>query len=274
MFRWLRQALTTDPNDRQNKSDQRRNRLAEPILDESIAGTLGQAKFSLGMHLRQQGITDSHVLKAMLDLVPRERFLMPSMADRAYEDVTLPIGLGQTISAPFIVALMSQLLEPNPGKAVLEIGTGCGYQAAVLSKLFGHVYSIERHEDLADTAMERLRQLDCTNVSVHLGDGFLGLPDSAPYDGIILTAAPREVPPALVNQLAIGGRLVMPLEMKNGDQFLMRYTNSKAGLFEETFVPVRFVPMLPGVPAKKAVQTTGISHESETIESPKVDSTL
>ncbi|MGB1146796.1 MAG: protein-L-isoaspartate(D-aspartate) O-methyltransferase [Alphaproteobacteria bacterium] len=217
MFRWLRQALTTDPNDRQNKSDQRRNRLAEPILDESIAGTLGQAKFSLGMHLRQQGITESNVLKAMLDLVPRERFLMPSMADRAYEDVTLPIGLGQTISAPFIVALMSQLLEPNPGKAVLEIGTGCGYQAAVLSKLFGHVYSIERHEDLADTAMERLRQLDCTNVSVHLGDGFLGLPDSAPYDGIILTAAPREVPPALVNQLAIGGRLVMPLEMKNGD---------------------------------------------------------
>lgn len=298
MLRWLRRVLTDHPAraagdpKADGKDDDNQGRLggtrgtggaggelglrglSEPFLDEAIAGTLGQAKFSLGMLLRQQGITHSDVLKVMLDEVPRERFVMPSMVDQAYENVTLPIGLGQTISAPYIVALMSQLLEPSPGKAVLEIGTGCGYQAAVLSRLFGHVYSIERHEDLADTAIERLRHLDCSNVSVHLGDGFLGLPDSAPFDGIILTAAPREVPPALVNQLALGGRLVLPLELKTGEQFLMRYTKSKAGLFEETFVPVRFVPMLPGIPAKNTGQATEISHESETIESPKVDSTL
>ena len=238
------------------------------------AGPLAQAKLALGMQLRSSGINNSRVLRAILDDVPRERFVMQSMADRAYEDVTLPIGLGQTISQPYIVALMSQLLEPESGKSVLEIGTGCGYQAAVLSHLFDHVYSIERHADLAETARERLRQLDCTNISVHLGDGFLGLPDLAPFDAIILTAAPRKVPAALLNQLALGGRLVMPLELENGDQFLMRYTNSKAGLFEEKLNPVRFVPMIQGLPAKNVSQTTEIPRESLPIESPEVDSIL
>ena len=244
------------------------------VRDAFHAGPMAQAKLTLGMQLRVRGITNAHVLSAMLDEVPRERFVIQSMADRAYEDVTLPIGLGQTISRPFIVALMSQLLEPSPGKTVLEIGTGCGYQAAILAKLFEHVYSIERHADLAETARERLRQLDCTNISVHLGDGFLGLPDLAPFDAIILTAAPRKVPNALLNQLSFGGRLVMPLELENGDQFLMRYTNSKAGLFEEKLNPVRFVPMIQGLPVKNGPQATEISRESLPIESPKVDSIL
>ena len=248
----------------------------EPQTDahDLLEGPMGQAKMTLGMQLRVRGITNTDVLRAMLDEVPRERFVIGSMVDRAYDDVTLPIGSGQTISQPYIVALMTQLLEPSPQKTVLEIGTGCGYQAAILAKLFGQVYSIERHSDLAKTAEERLRQLDCTNISVHIGDGFLGLPDLAPFDAIILTAAPRTVPNALLNQLAVGGRLVMPLELENGAQFLMRYTNSEAGLFEERLNEVRFVPMIQGLPSKRNAQTTEISHESATIESPEVDSTL
>ena len=270
MAGWLRRLLGGGDGEAVGSTTPR-----EPILtDDSLGSTLGQAKLTLGMQLRVKGITRADVLRAMLDDVPRERFVLQSMADRAYEDVTLPIGLGQTISQPYIVALMTQLLEPNPGKTVLEIGTGCGYQAAVLSRLFEHVYSIERHADLAETAMERLRQLDCTNVSVHFGDGFLGLPDLAPFDAIILTAAPRTVPNALLNQLAEDGRLVMPLELENGDQFLMRYTNSPAGLFEEKFSQVRFVPMIQGLTVNKTSQTTEISEESFPFESPEVDSTL
>ncbi|MEC7140700.1 MAG: protein-L-isoaspartate(D-aspartate) O-methyltransferase, partial [Pseudomonadota bacterium] len=178
------------------------------------------------MQLRLQGITDSRVLRAMLDLVPREDFVAAAMLDRAYENVTLPIGMGQTISQPFVVALMTQLLEPGAGKRILEIGTGCGYQAAILSHLFGQVHSIERHKDLAEAARQRLDRLSISNVSVHLGDGFLGLSEQAPFDGIILTTAPREVPASLVNQLAEGGRLVMPLELESGEQYLMRFTNS------------------------------------------------
>ena len=240
----------------------------------SLDSPLAQAKLELGMQLRLQGITDSRVLRAMLDLVPREDFVAAAMLDRAYENVTLPIGMGQTISQPFVVALMTQLLEPGAGKRILEIGTGCGYQAAILSHLFGQVHSIERHKDLAEAARQRLDRLGVTNVSVHLGDGFLGLSEQAPFDGIILTAAPREVPASLVNQLAEGGRLVMPLELENGEQYLMRFTNSKAGLFEERFTEVRFVPMLQGIPDKKGSQTTVIEHESLKIESPKVDSSL
>ncbi len=244
------------------------------VSDDPLSSLLSHAKLTLGMQLRAKGITNPKVLHAMLDEVPRERFVIGSMVDRSYEDVTLPIGSGQTISRPYIVALMTQLLEPDSAKTVLEIGTGCGYQAAVLSKLFSHVYSIERHSDLAETAEERLRQLDYTNVSVHFGDGFLGLPDLAPFDAIILTAVPRTVPNALLNQLAIGGRLVMPLELENGDQFLMRYTNSKAGLFEERLLQVRFVPMIQGLPSRNGAQATEISHDSTPIESPKVDSII
>ena len=240
----------------------------------SLDSPLAQAKLELGMQLRLQGITDSRVLRAMLDLVPREDFVAAAMLDRAYENVTLPIGMGQTISQPFVVALMTQLLEPGEGKRILEIGTGCGYQAAILSHLFGQVHSIERHKDLAETARQRLDRLGVGNVGVHLGDGFLGLSEQAPFDGIILTAAPREVPASLVNQLAEGGRLVMPLELESGEQYLMRFTNSKAGLFEERFTEVRFVPMLQGIPDKKRSQTTVIEHQSLKIRSPKVDSSL
>ena len=270
MAGWLRRLLGLGSDRSQS------NTVLEPDLEgeDLLSGPLGQAKMTLGMQLRVKGITNPDVLRAMLDQVPRERFVIRSMVDRAYDDVTLPIGSGQTISQPYIVALMTQLLEPSPEKTVLEIGTGCGYQAAVLTKLFGQVYSIERHSDLAKTAEERLRQLDCTNISVHIGDGFLGLPDLAPFDAIILTAAPRTVPNALLNQLAVGGRLVVPLELENGSQFLMRYTNSEAGLFEERLNEVRFVPMIQGLPSKNSAQATEISHESSVIESPEVDSTL
>lgn len=270
MAGWLRRLLGLGSDRSQSDA------VLEPDLEDEdlLRGPLGQAKMTLGMQLRVKGITNPDVLRAMLDQVPRERFVIRSMVDRAYDDVTLPIGSGQTISQPYIVALMTQLLEPSPEKSVLEIGTGCGYQAAVLAKLFGQVYSIERHYDLAKTAEERLRQLDCTNISVHIGDGFLGLPDFAPFDAIILTAAPRTVPNAILNQLAVGGRLVVPLELENGSQFLMRYTNSEAGLFEERLNEVRFVPMIQGLPSKNNAQATEISHESAVIESPEVDSTL
>ena len=188
MAGWLRRLFGFGPREDQSTA------VLEPELEnhDLLSGPLGQAKMTLGMQLRVRGITNTDVLRAMLDEVPRERFVIGSMVDRAYDDVTLPIGSGQTISQPYIVALMTQLLEPSPDKTVLEIGTGCGYQAAILAKLFGQVHSIERHTDLAKTAEERLRQLDCTNISVHIGDGFLGLPDLAPFDAIILTAAPRD----------------------------------------------------------------------------------
>ena len=244
MLGWLNRLLGQGARHQGASQSSRAFLPVEPVTNDAIQGTLGQAKLTLGMQLRVKGITNPRVLKAMLDEVPRERFVIQSMSDRAYEDVTLPIGLGQTISQPYIVALMSQLLGPDRSKSILEIGTGCGYQAAVLSRLFEHVYSIERHADLAETAIERLRQLDCTNVSVHLGDGFLGLPDLAPFDGIILTAAPQTVPRQLVNQLAEGGRLVMPV----GDletQTLLRVTKHVDGTFEEErMMGCKFVPLI------------------------------
>jgi len=160
--------------------------------------------------LRSRGLTDERVLAAM-ERVPRHLFVPPSQRRSAYVDGPLPIGLGQTISQPFMVARMTELLRLTPTSRVLEIGTGSGYQAAVLAELAGEVWTVERHAELADRAEATLRGLGHTNLHVITGDGTLGYPDAAPYDGILITAAAPYVPEALRTQLSIGGRMVIPL---------------------------------------------------------------
>lgn len=159
--------------------------------------------------LRRRGISNERVLAAMT-LVPREEFVPPGLAARAYEDGPLPIGYGQTISQPYMVALMTQLLDPHEGSRVLEVGCGSGYQAAVLAALGAEVFSVERVPELARQAAERLERLGYP-VRVRVGDGTLGWPEEAPFDGIIVTAGAPEVPPSLLAQLADGGRLVIPV---------------------------------------------------------------
>ncbi len=195
--------------------------------------------------LRQQGIANEDVLGAILE-TPRHLFIDEALAHRAYEDTALPIGHNQTISQPFIVALMTGLIveNTNPVRKVLEIGTGCGYQTAVLSQLVDWVFSVERIPALQKEAAERLRQLGYHNVSFLDGDGFLGWPSNAPFDGIIVTAAPPEIPPALLEQLAVGGRLVIPV----GDEIqqLRVVVRTSSGYEETRHEAVRFVPMLKG----------------------------
>src|ERR1700747_1086992 len=160
--------------------------------------------------LRRRGISDQSVLRAM-DEVPREHFVAAELAHSAYEDQALPIACGQTISQPYVVAYMTEQLDVEPQHHVLEIGTGSGYQAAVLSRLAREVVTIERYRTLADTARERLRALGYTNVTVRLGDGMAGAPDLAPFDRIMVTAAAEDVPDALVAQLTAGGKMVLPV---------------------------------------------------------------
>jgi protein-L-isoaspartate(D-aspartate) O-methyltransferase len=195
--------------------------------------------------LRNQGIVDEVVLSAM-NAVPRHIFVEEVLATRAYDDVALPINFGQTISSPFIVARMSELLRAgsNPGK-VLEIGSGCGYQTAVLAQFAGEVYSIERIGPLLTRARTRLRELRLSNVRLKHADGLLGLPESAPYDSIILTAATARVPTLLLDQLAIGGRMILPKGAQ--EQFLCVIERNSSGYTEIIVDEVKFVPMLPGV---------------------------
>jgi protein-L-isoaspartate(D-aspartate) O-methyltransferase len=190
--------------------------------------------------LAGRDVTDSTVLDAMRT-VPRHEFVPEAFRGRAYDDQPLPIGLGQTISQPYIVGLMTQLLHPQPGDTVLEIGTGSGYQAAVLAELVAHVYTIEIVEPLAERADSTLQALGYTNVSVKPGDGYRGWPEHAPFDGIIVTAAPDHVPQALVDQLADGGHLVIPV----GDawQELLVLTRQGDEVHRRSVTPVRFVPM-------------------------------
>jgi protein-L-isoaspartate(D-aspartate) O-methyltransferase len=195
--------------------------------------------------LRQAGIEDARVLAAMVE-VPRHLFIDQALATRAYDDVSLPIGHGQTISQPLTVARMTELLFAGrmPGK-VLEIGTGCGYQTAVLLKLGAEVYSIERLAAMLEIARRNLRVTKLVHARLVHGDGHLGLPEAAPFDGIIMTAAARQVPEVLIEQLADGGRLVMPI----GDeqtQHLWRFEKTPQGIQQSRLDPVKFVPLLPG----------------------------
>jgi protein-L-isoaspartate(D-aspartate) O-methyltransferase len=195
--------------------------------------------------LRRRGIGDQAVLRAM-DEVPRARFVEAAFADRAYADQALPISCGQTISQPYVVAYMTEHLALRPHHRVLEVGTGSGYQAAVLSRLARKVVSIERYRTLADQARERLRSLGYDNVEVIVGDGFAGVPARAPFDRIIVTAAAEQVPQTLVDQLADDGIMLLPLGPHGGPQHIIKLTKSQTGLAREKLIPVRFVPLLPG----------------------------
>jgi protein-L-isoaspartate(D-aspartate) O-methyltransferase len=191
------------------------------------------------LQIEERGVRDERVLSAMRK-VPRHAFVAKELQERAYEDYPLPIEAGQTISQPYIVAVMSQLADVAPGDKVLEVGTGSGYQAAVLAALGARVYSIEIVEQLASSARERLRALGY-GVEVRHGDGYAGWPEAAPFDAILLTAAPPEVPAPLREQLAIGGRLVAPVG--SGSQKLLVITRTAEGYEQREVLPVRFVPM-------------------------------
>ncbi len=206
-------------------------------------GDNGRMEFLLT--LKRRGIGDQAVLRAM-DEVPRAHFVEAGFADSAYADQALPISCGQTISQPYVVAYMTEQLALRPHHKVLEIGTGSGYQAAVLSRLVREVVSIERYRTLADQARSRLKSLGYDNVEVIAGDGFAGAPDRAPFDRIIVTAAAERAPQALLDQLADDGIMVIPLGPQNGPQNIIKLTKSQTGLERETLIPVRFVPLLPG----------------------------
>ncbi len=188
-----------------------------------------------------RGVTDERVLDA-LRRVPRHWFVPEEYASIAYSDSPLPIGQGQTISQPYIVALMTELLELEGDENVLEVGTGSGYQAALLAYLARQVHSIERHTELADKADQVMLRIGLTNVLVHVGDGTLGLPKYAPFNAIIVTAAAPRVPQPLFDQLADGGRLVIP-EGGAGGQILNRWRKLASGFKQEHIAPVAFVPL-------------------------------
>jgi protein-L-isoaspartate(D-aspartate) O-methyltransferase len=196
--------------------------------------------------LRRRGISDQAVLRAM-DEVPRCDFVEGEFADRAYADQALPIECGQTISQPYVVAYMTEQLALSPHHRVLEVGTGSGYQAAVLSRLAREVVSIERYRTLAEQARARLAALGYDNVEVVVGDGFAGVPEKAPYDRIIVTAAAEQVPQALLEQLADdGGVMILPLGPGDGPQHIIKLTKSQTEISGENLIAVRFVPLLPG----------------------------
>jgi protein-L-isoaspartate(D-aspartate) O-methyltransferase len=208
------------------------------------AADVERMEFQLG--LRRRGISDQAVLKAM-DAVPREHFVAAEFADSAYADQALPIACGQTISQPYVVAYMTEQLEAWPQHRVLEIGTGSGYQAAVLSRLAREVVSIERYRTLADAARDRIKTLGFSNVTIIAGDGLAGAPDQAPFDRIIVTAAAEEVPNGLLDLLADGGKMLLPLGPHHGTQHIVKLTKSASGEVErESLIAVRFVPLLPG----------------------------
>lgn len=195
--------------------------------------------------LRESGIRDGAVLEAIRNL-PRHLFVDEALASRAYEDTALPIGQGQTISQPYIVARMTEvLLEQGPLDTVLEIGTGCGYQTAVLASLVKRVYSVERISALLTQARERLRRLEVRNIRYKHADGGLGLPEYSPFSGILVTAAPEGVPRALVNQLVVGGRMVLPIGTRDG-QALVRVVKTPNGYQHEMLERVSFVPLVGG----------------------------
>jgi protein-L-isoaspartate(D-aspartate) O-methyltransferase len=204
---------------------------------------VGRMQFLLA--LRKRGISDPAVLRAM-DEVPREHFVESSFLDNAYADQALPIACGQTISQPYVVAYMTEQLRVQPEHRVLEVGTGSGYQAAILSRLARDVVSVERYRTLAETAGGRLATLGYDNVDVRVGDGLTGVPDKAPYDRIIVTAAAESIPEALVAQLAEGGAMVLPLGPHSGPQQLVKLTKGEQGIKQEDLIGVRFVPLLPG----------------------------
>lgn len=195
----------------------------------------------LKKHLAARGITNERVLDVFREVL-REEFIPDRLRDLAYEDYPLSIGEGQTISQPYVVAFMTQLLDPKADDVVLEVGTGSGYQVAILSRLVKQVYTIERFEELGNKAREVLRQLGYDNVEVITGDGSKGLPEKAPFDGIIVTAGSPNIPQPLVEQLKVGGRLVIPVGTTS--QEMTKVVKAKEGIQKEVFPGFRFVPLV------------------------------
>jgi protein-L-isoaspartate(D-aspartate) O-methyltransferase len=221
--------------------DGRQGAPASSVTATGEAAFAAEREWMVESQIRARGLADERVLAAMRE-VPRHRFVPDSERALAYADRPLPIGWDQTISQPFIVALMCSKLELEPGARVLEVGTGSGYHAAVLSRLAAEVYSIEIVEPLALRAGATLAELGYGNVHVRAGDGYGGWPDAAPFDAIVLTAAPPEIPEPLLDQLAVGGRLVAPVG-GGWQQELQVVTRTEDGFERETVAPVRFVPM-------------------------------
>ena len=197
------------------------------------------------MQLRKHGIHDMRVLRAM-ELTARDKFVDAAFLDQAYDDNALPIACGQTISQPYIVAFMTQQLGVERDDTVLEVGTGSGYQSAILSHLCKQLYSIERFRELQMAASATLNNLGIANVTTIIGDGWLGWPPNAPYDRIIVTAAAPELPAALLAQLKVGGRMVLPLGKTRETQLIVQIDKTDKGLEQEQLIPVRFVPLVKG----------------------------
>lgn len=209
----------------------------------SVMHDLSAEKIRLIMKLRRIGVTDTRVLGAM-ETVPRELFVEPAFMDRAYDDNALPIAKEQTISQPSVVALMTQALKLEPRHIVLEVGTGSGYQAAILSQLARRVHTIEYHRELYIQANQRFESLRLRNITTHLGDGAKGWAHAAPYERIIVTCAAVEEPPALLEQLADGGIMIIPLGEHVADQELFAITRNGSEFITERLFPVRFVPLV------------------------------
>lgn len=200
----------------------------------------------LVLALRRAGITNTSVLSA-IESVPRELFVPETFVDRAYEDTALPIGYGQTLSQPLVVATMIQALELNDRVKLLEVGTGSGYHAAILSHLCRRVYTIERHKPLLAEARKRFEALELSNVTTMAGDGMKGWPEQAPFDRISVTAAGVEPPQSLLDQLKVGGIMVMPIGGQSRVQQLVRFRRTEDGYDSDVIMDVRFVPLLPGL---------------------------
>ncbi|MEP7313120.1 MAG: protein-L-isoaspartate(D-aspartate) O-methyltransferase [Pseudomonadota bacterium] len=216
------------------------------VSHTGIGMTSARTRDRLVQRLRDQGIVDPRVLEQVRNL-PRHIFVDEALASRAYEDTALPIGWGQTISQPYIVARMTEaLLQGGPLHKVLEIGTGCGYQTAMLAPFVEKIHSIERIEPLVKRAKLRLQELAIRNVRLKHGDGLKGWPTQAPFDGIIVAAAPLTLPESLLQQLGLGGRLIVPVGAE-GQQQLLRVTRLETGFHKEMLGPVAFVPLLGGL---------------------------
>ena len=217
-------------------------------MSERISGigmTSQRTRMRMIDRLREQGIVNEAVLNVMNE-IPRHIFVEDALASRAYEDFALPLGFGQTISQPYMVARMTELLAAgNPLGKVLEIGTGCGYQTAILARLATEVYSVERIMQLLAKARKHLRELRVNNVRFKHADGHIGIPEGAPFDGIIVTAAATHVPAALKEQLAVGGRMVVPMGTR--EQYLCVIERGARGFSEAKLDAVKFVPMLSGL---------------------------
>ncbi|MCZ0812254.1 MAG: protein-L-isoaspartate(D-aspartate) O-methyltransferase [Pseudomonadota bacterium] len=210
------------------------------------AADIAERKMQFLFALRSKGVTDMRVLTAM-EKVDRGPFIRGYFAHRAYEDMPLPIACGQTISQPSVVGLMSQALKVSPRDKVLEVGTGSGYQAAILSYLARRVYTVDRHKRLVDEASTIFRELDLTNITAVTADGSFGLPDQAPFDRILVTAAAEDPPGPLLAQLKIGGIMVLPVGQSDAVQSLIRVTRHETGFDYDEMRPVRFVPLVEGL---------------------------